>query len=368
MVSGFIAQHAQVYRLSILCTIALLVGLLAACGTKAEITPTYTLESCDSIPQNANVTCISAPPSGILLQSPVNTQVTIDLSAVTITLTGTLYANTELGYQLTFATLEGVSVIGAAGGTRIVQPGAQVSIPLGGDDGLLIKGAPSTPYPFDENAIRSAPLDALPRAVQLPAPIAAPPGFVAPPTRVGVTPVATTAPNTSPSRTKSAPSTPTIAVSCTPRADWTGTYKIRRGDTLSAIAARYGVTLADLQAGNCITNPNRITSGQALRVPGGTAEPGSTQPAITLTPTSANFRADQGKVQPGSCTTVRWDVDNVSAVYLDNQTTTNHNAQQVCPGKTTVYTLLVVYPNGKQDSYHLTIEVSTSSATFTPVG
>jgi len=51
-----------------------------------------------------------------------------------------------------------------------------------------------------------------------------------------------------------------------------GTYVVNRGDTLSAIAARYGTTVNDLVALNGIMNPNFIYVGQVLQVPGeGTA-------------------------------------------------------------------------------------------------
>ena len=52
---------------------------------------------------------------------------------------------------------------------------------------------------------------------------------------------------------------------------------VRRGDTLSAIAARYGTTVADLVQLNNIANPNLIYPGQVLTVrchnqnPAGTA-------------------------------------------------------------------------------------------------
>jgi LysM repeat protein len=46
------------------------------------------------------------------------------------------------------------------------------------------------------------------------------------------------------------------------------TYTVRRGDTLSSIAKRLGVSTASLAATNGIANPNRIYVGMVLRVPG----------------------------------------------------------------------------------------------------
>ncbi|WNG17440.1 LysM peptidoglycan-binding domain-containing protein [Cystobacter fuscus] len=44
-------------------------------------------------------------------------------------------------------------------------------------------------------------------------------------------------------------------------------YKVRSGDTLSAIAVRYNTTVAELARSNGIKNPDRIAAGQTLKVP-----------------------------------------------------------------------------------------------------
>ena len=44
-------------------------------------------------------------------------------------------------------------------------------------------------------------------------------------------------------------------------------YEVKRGDTLSGIASRVGVSSADLQAANGITNPRRLQIGQKLSIP-----------------------------------------------------------------------------------------------------
>ncbi|RME43463.1 MAG: LysM peptidoglycan-binding domain-containing protein [Deltaproteobacteria bacterium] len=43
-------------------------------------------------------------------------------------------------------------------------------------------------------------------------------------------------------------------------------YEVRRGDTLARIAARFGTSVAALEAWNAIENPNEIRVGQRLRV------------------------------------------------------------------------------------------------------
>ena len=61
----------------------------------------------------------------------------------------------------------------------------------------------------------------------------------------------------------SAPSTPAQP---TPSGQ---TYTVRRGDTLSGIALRYGVSMWALAQANGIRNPSLIYAGQVLRIPGG---------------------------------------------------------------------------------------------------
>jgi LysM repeat protein len=46
-----------------------------------------------------------------------------------------------------------------------------------------------------------------------------------------------------------------------------GVYVVSKGDTLSLIAKRFGISLAELQKLNNITNPDQISVGQKLRVP-----------------------------------------------------------------------------------------------------
>jgi LysM repeat protein len=48
----------------------------------------------------------------------------------------------------------------------------------------------------------------------------------------------------------------------------TSTYAVQAGDTLGKIAQRFGTTVAELQRLNKITNPDVLTLGQKLIVPG----------------------------------------------------------------------------------------------------
>lgn len=51
----------------------------------------------------------------------------------------------------------------------------------------------------------------------------------------------------------------------------TGSYTVRYGDTLSAIASRYGTSASTLASINGISNPNRIYPGQVLKLSGGSS-------------------------------------------------------------------------------------------------
>jgi tyrosinase len=70
-------------------------------------------------------------------------------------------------------------------------------------------------------------------------------------------------------------------------------YIVRSGDTFGAIAARFGVTLASLEAANPqIADPNRIFPGQVITIPGSSPAPGSdyvVQSGDTLTAIANRF-------------------------------------------------------------------------------
>jgi LysM repeat protein len=48
-------------------------------------------------------------------------------------------------------------------------------------------------------------------------------------------------------------------------------YTVVSGDTLSSIANKFGVSVADLAAANGIADPNMIYAGQTIQIPGGTS-------------------------------------------------------------------------------------------------
>jgi LysM repeat protein len=63
-----------------------------------------------------------------------------------------------------------------------------------------------------------------------------------------------------------------------------GSYTIKAGDTLSAIASRHGVKLSDILAANQLSMTTVIYPGNKLVIPGASIQPASSTPAATVTP------------------------------------------------------------------------------------
>jgi LysM repeat protein len=57
-------------------------------------------------------------------------------------------------------------------------------------------------------------------------------------------------------------------------------YRVRKGDSLSAIAARYGVSMQTLASVNHLQNPNRIVVGKTLIIPEHTVASRAHQKAV----------------------------------------------------------------------------------------
>ncbi len=66
-------------------------------------------------------------------------------------------------------------------------------------------------------------------------------------------------------------------------------YTVQAGNTLSGIAAQYGVSLASLESANGITNPAALQVGTALWIPGGTAAtaPAQAKPVVAAAPVAS---------------------------------------------------------------------------------
>jgi uncharacterized protein YraI len=89
-------------------------------------------------------------------------------------------------------------------------------------------------------------------------------------------------------------------------------------------------------------------------------------PPPTATPATAfNLRADRTTINAGECTTVRWDIDDIHAVYFDQgggfQGVGGHDSRTVCPGSSTTYHLKVVLDDGSEVVQSLAIQVIGTS-------
>lgn len=353
----------------------LLILLFACAPQNPTPSPTAHTDSalCGDLPLPAEITCIDAPPTGLLLQSPPTQQASLSFAGVNITVSGTLYVQMNPRHWLDIAVLEGGGVVGRRGATRILVPGAQVRIEL--SDPLSAE-PPTLPYPYDRETLRRAPLQALPRAISLPNPIAPPPDFTPPPT---VTPTLT--PSPAPTRTPGAsPATHETAVptspaaqpgaasapeemGCAVREDWVSLYTIQRGDTLSRIAQRFDLALSELQEGNCIVNPDQIQAGQILYLPLDAFL--ATPTVIPTTAVTVDFTADDATVEAGQCTVLRWEVSSAIAVYFNNEETSLANTRRVCPAEDETYSLIVIFADGRQEVH--TLAITTVKATSTSV-
>lgn len=85
---------------------------------------------------------------------------------------------------------------------------------------------------------------------------------------------------------------PTAPPTATPRPTATPTpaparvtYRLAAGDNPSSVAARFGISTAELLRANNITNPSSLQIGQELVIPGATPTPAAGTP--TATPSSA---------------------------------------------------------------------------------
>lgn len=73
-----------------------------------------------------------------------------------------------------------------------------------------------------------------------------------------------------------------------------------------------------------------------------------TVPPPTQPPSpSINFYADPPTINLGDCSTLRWDVENVRAVYWGSEEVAAHDSRTVCPRNATVYVLRVITYSGE---------------------
>ncbi len=82
---------------------------------------------------------------------------------------------------------------------------------------------------------------------------------------------------------------------------WEGTeYRVRRGETLDAIARRVGSTPSELAAANGLRNKNRIYVGQVLKVPSGDPAKAIEAPTRSAEPAAASARIADSETTPSA--------------------------------------------------------------------
>ena len=65
------------------------------------------------------------------------------------------------------------------------------------------------------------------------------------------------------------------------------TYQIKKGDTLSGIAKQYGVSVGDIASANGISNPNKISAGATLTIPGGGGATSTSSSSVSYSSSSS---------------------------------------------------------------------------------
>ena len=315
-----------------------IVVLAAGCQTvfpKATATPmlnalnSLTCEAVSASSQQSMV-CLEVSDGSLILQTPTE-QVTVLGKGFTLTYDATVHMQTDdENPVLTIAVLEGVGVIGAGGVTRIVQAGAQASMPYA-DPGLVVNSAPSEPLSYQPNDVLAAAVQELVRPIALPIPIRQ-----NPPTQIAIT------------------ETP---AGCVRPTDWIQLYEIRRGDTISGIATRFEITVDEIIEFNCLANANRISPGDQIYLPTVQQDVETPQPDSTSEPLDVTFYVDHESIQSGDCTTIYWEAEEATVVYFQGEASSRSDSRQMCPELTTTYTLLAVASDGGQHGYTVTIRV-----------
>lgn len=124
----------------------------------------------------------------------------------------------------------------------------------------------------------------------------------------------------------------TDSVAPPPKSAGTRTYAVQYGDTLSAVAVRFGISEAALRAANALANGDLIYAGQTLTVSGGGAPPAATASAAPASDAGSQG-ASTYTVQPGdtlSSIARRFGVSETRLVQTNGVT----NANAVFAGQT----------------------------------
>lgn len=134
------------------------------------------------------------------------------------------------------------------------------------------------------------------------------------------------------SNTQNSASTPAVpssvsAVSTAPQPGSPANYSVARGDTLSAIANKYGTTVEALQKSNpSITDANKITAGSAIKIPTANIPSGAKGSANHI---QGNIYNSISKVSPSNAGDVRSAANTVPTTESPITTAVNDTTTQL---------------------------------------
>lgn len=126
------------------------------------------------------------------------------------------------------------------------------------------------------------------------------------------------------------------------------------------------VSIRYVQANNVENVP--VIQSPPPPVPTATPTPLPTSVPTPVPVPQINFWADSTTINQGGCTTLRWDVQNIQAVWVypqgenfANWPVTGQGSRQVCPTVTTTYEMRVQHTNGSVELRQITITVNQNN-------
>ncbi|MCC7448026.1 MAG: hypothetical protein IT324_11455 [Anaerolineae bacterium] len=131
---------------------------------------------------SAQSECKDVPPSGALIQSPSGQKISFRVNGADITVGSTVVIRSDPGKFMTVSLLDGKATIAAFGKTETLLPGQELSLLLGGANGLDVIGPPGIPRNLLNNVLITGTLCQLAGALNLSVPcVVRPPAPPAPP-------------------------------------------------------------------------------------------------------------------------------------------------------------------------------------------
>jgi hypothetical protein len=102
------------------------------------------------------VICDEVPFDGLFITMPDGVGAQFNINGAELVLTGTASITATLGEGMNISLFSGSAQVTADGQTQIFGPGQQVSIPLGGENGMQAVGPPSEPTPLSDEELALA--------------------------------------------------------------------------------------------------------------------------------------------------------------------------------------------------------------------